>query len=365
MARIGTLLLVLVLLSGCGPREPLRIGFIGGLSGRVADLGEAGRNGVQIAIEEINRAGGVKGRQIELLVRDDAQSPEKAIAAVNELIAARVEAIIGPMTSAMAEVVLPLAQRAGVVLVSPTVTAHNFFGIDDMLFLIMSSTRVEAESSAEYHFTQSAVRHVVAIHDARNRAYTESWLRDFTVGFQARGGDVVPVAFESGPDVDSGAIVRKALAQRPDAILLITGAFDAARLAQNIRESDPGILLFAAQWASTERLIEFGGKAVDGMVLHSYFDHDSKAPGMLRLHQAYRERFQREPGFAGVAAYDAAHVVLEGLARQSGGQALRDALLTRGPFVGAEENIIFDGNGDSRRIPHITVVRDGHFVTLR
>src|SRR5512139_4244843 len=88
MDRIGTLLLVLVLLSGCGPREPLRIGFIGGLSGRVADLGEAGRNGVQIAIEEINRAGGVKGRQIELLVRDDAQTPEKAIAAVNELIAA-------------------------------------------------------------------------------------------------------------------------------------------------------------------------------------------------------------------------------------------------------------------------------------
>jgi branched-chain amino acid transport system substrate-binding protein len=365
MARIGTLLLVLVLLSGCGPREPLRIGFIGGLSGRVADLGEAGRNGVQIAIEEINRAGGVKGRQIELLVRDDAQSPEKAIAAVNELIAARVEAIIGPMTSAMAEVVLPLAQRAGVVLVSPTVTAHNFFGIDDVLFLIMSSTRVEAESSAEYHFTQSTVRHVVAIHDTRNRAYTESWLRDFTVGFQARGGNVVPIAFESGPDVDCGAIVRTALAQRPDAILLITGAFDAARFAQQIRESDAGILLLAAQWASTERLIEFGGKAVDGMVLHSYFDHDSQAPGMQRLYQAYRKRFQREPGFAGVAAYDAAHVVLEGLARLSGGQTLRDALLTRGPFAGAEENIIFDGNGDNRRVPHITVVRDGHFVTLR
>jgi branched-chain amino acid transport system substrate-binding protein len=365
MLRIGALLVVLVFLNGCGPREPLRIGFIGGLSGRVADLGEAGRNGAQIAIEEINRAGGINGRQIELLVRDDAQSPEKAIAAVNELIAARVEAIIGPMTSAMAEIVLPLAQRAGVVLVSPTVTAHNFFGVDDVLFLIMSSTRAEAESSAEYHFTQSAVRNVVAIHDARNRAYTESWLRDFTVGLQARGGDVVPIAFESGQDVDSGAIVRKALDQRPDAILLITGAFDAARFAQKIRESNPGILLFGSQWASTERLIEFGGKAVDGMVLHSYFDYDSKAPEMLRLHRVYRERFQRAPGFAGVAAYDAAHVVLEGLARRSGDQSLRETLLKRGPFAGAEDLVIFDSNGDNRRVPHITVVRDGRFVTVR
>mgnify|MGYP003483393270 CR=1 FL=1 len=55
----------------------------------------------------------------------------------------------------------------------------------------MSSTRNEASASAEYHFTESAVRRVAAIHDTRNRAYTESWLRDFTVEFQARGGDVV------------------------------------------------------------------------------------------------------------------------------------------------------------------------------
>ncbi len=365
MLRVGAFFLVLALLSGCGPREPLRIGFIGGLSGHVADLGEAGRNGAQIAIEEVNRAGGVKGRRVELIVRDDAQRPEKAIAAANDLIAARVEAIIGPLTSAMAEVVLPLAQRAGVVLISPTVNAHNFFGVDDVLFLISSSTRGEAASSAEYLVTQSAVRRVAAVHDTGNRAYTESWLRDFTVAFQARGGDVVPIAFEAGPEVDSGAIVRKALDQRADSILLIANAFDTARFAQKVRERDPGMLLFAAQCAATERLIEFGGKAVDGMVLHNYFDHDSQAPGIQRLRKIYRERFQREPGFAGVAAYDATHVALEGLARRSSGQSLREALLTRGPFAGAEDQILFDQNGDSRRTSHITVVRDGRFVTVR
>ncbi|HWT16306.1 MAG TPA: ABC transporter substrate-binding protein, partial [Patescibacteria group bacterium] len=103
-------MLVLGLVSGCGPREPVRVGFLGGLSGRVADLGESGRNGAQIAVEEVNRAGGIGGRQVELIVRDDAQNPEKAISAINELIGARVEAIVGPMTSAMAEVVLPIAE---------------------------------------------------------------------------------------------------------------------------------------------------------------------------------------------------------------------------------------------------------------
>lgn len=365
MLRIGTFLLVFGFLNGCTPHEPLRIGFLGGLSGYVADLGEAGRNGAQIAIDETNRAGGIDGRPVELVVRDDSQLPEKAIAAVNDLVAARVEAIVGPMTSAMAEVVLPLAERAGVVLVSPTVTARNFFGLKDHLFLIMSSTLDEAALSADYHFTQSGVRRVVAIHDTRNRSYTESWLRDFMAEFQERGGDVIPIAFESGPAVDSGAIIREALGKRPDAIVLITNAFDAARFAQKVRDSDSRTLLFATQWASTERLIEFGGKAVEGMVLHNYFDRDSKAPELQRLRQKYVERFQRDLDFAVVAAYDATKAVLEGLARRTAGQSLAEALQTRGPFTGAEAGISFNSNGDSRRIPHVTVVRDGHFATVR
>lgn len=365
MRQFVACLLAFFVLTGCGPREPLRIGFLAGLSGNVADLGEAGRNGAQIAIEEINRAGGINGRQVELIVRDDTQTPEKAIAAANELIAAHVEAIVGPMTSAMAEVVLPLAQRAGIVLVSPTVTARKFFGQDDNLFLVMSSTQEEARLSADYHFKESGVRRVAAIYDLKNLAYTESWLREFTVAFQQLGGDVLPFAFESSPDANFGAIVRHALNKRPDAILLITSAVDAARFSQKVRDRDPQVLLFASQWAATDRLIELGGNAVEGMVLHNYFDRGSKAEGMAHLRSVYVERFQREPGFAGVAAYDATRAVLQGLARRQGGEPLRDALLMRGPFAGAENGVSFDRFGDSRRIPHIAVVRDGQFVTVR
>ncbi len=365
MRRLLLCLSALIIIAACSPREPLRVGFLAGLSGNVADLGEAGRNGAHIAVEEINRVGGVNGRPIELIVRDDAQSPEKAIAAANELIAAGVEAIVGPMTSTMAEVVLPLAQRAGVVLVSPTVTARKFFGQDDNLFLIMSSTREEARLSADYHFQESGVRRVAAIHDLKNLAYTESWLREFTVTFQEAGGDVLPFPYESSAAVNFGVIAQRALNKRPDAILLVTSAVDAARFAQKIRDRDPQVLIFASQWATTDRLIELGGNAVEGMILHNYFDPHSKAPGLVRLRDNYVERFQREPGFAGVAAYDATRAVLEALARRGEGEPLRDAMLTRGPFSGAEAGVSFDRFGDSRRIPHIALVRDGEFITLR
>lgn len=356
---------VFVFIAACGPQEPIRIGFIGGLSGRVVDLGEAGRNGAQIAIEQVNQAGGIGGRQVELVVHDDAQSPEKAIAVAEALIALRVEAIIGPMTSAMAEVIMPITEKAGMTVVSPTVTARKFFGLVDNFFLIMSSTRDDAGLSARFHFDESGFSRVAAIYDLNNRAYTESWLEDFTVPFQQLGGNVDPVSFFSTAETKYGEIVDTALAKRPDAILLIAGAVDAAKLAQRVRERNQKVGLFAAQWATTERLIEYGGRAVEGMYLHNYVDRSSEALRMQALRTIYKERFHRDPGFAGVAGYDAASVILDALSRRQENQTLGEALLTLGPFPGAEGPIKFDHFGDSSKIPHITVIRGGEFVALR
>jgi branched-chain amino acid transport system substrate-binding protein len=364
MLRTVTVALFLIaVLGGCGPQEPLRIGFLGGLSGRVADLGEAGRNGAQMAIDEVNRSGGIGGRQVELVVRDDGQSNEQMIAAVNELRVARVAAIVGPMTSAMAEIALPLANNAGLPLVSPTVTARKFFGVDDQMFLVMSSTREEAALSAQFHQGRGA-RRVAVAYDARNLAYTESWLAEFSRTFQEYGGEVVGIAFESAPDADLGRVAQRALAMRADLVMMIASAADAARLAQKLRERNPTIPLAASQWASTQRLIELGGGAVEGMFLHNYFDGQSRDPVFVHLRAAYIERFRREPDFAAIASYDATRAVLGALARREGGEALREALLKRGPFAGAEGNFSFDANGDSSRVPRITTVRDGQFASV-
>ncbi|NJD24772.1 MAG: amino acid ABC transporter substrate-binding protein [Betaproteobacteria bacterium] len=359
-------LLVGAVLIGCQvEKEPIRIGFLGGLSGRLSDLGEAGRNGVQFAVDEANEAGGIKGQRIELLVRDDAQDPQKANAALDELIAARVELVIGPMTSAMAEVVAPAAQRAGLILISPTVTARKFYDLDDGFFLMMASAYAEARLSAEYHFGEGRARRVAVIHDTRNRAYTESWLAEFTSAFQQLGGEVSPHPIESGSDVDLDTPVRQALARRPDVVLMIAAAVDTARLAQKVRERDDKVTLAASQWATTERLIELGGRHVEGLISHNYFDRRSTTEEMRKLRSAYVERFRREPGFAGVAAYDAARVAFAALERRAAGQNLRASLLANGPFPGADGNITFNRSGDSDRVPRVTVVREGQFVTLR
>ena len=107
---------------GCDRRvEPIRVGFVAGLTGRHYGLGVSCRNGAQLAVEEINASGGVAGRPLELLVKDDAQDPEIAKRAVRELIRDRVVAILGHSTSSMAEATLAIADEEHVLMMSPTV----------------------------------------------------------------------------------------------------------------------------------------------------------------------------------------------------------------------------------------------------
>jgi len=86
MKKHGWLALLAALaMVGCSPKTPLRVGFIGGLSDRGSDVGEGGRNGLMLAIEQRNAAGGIHGRPIELLVHDDGQNPIQAMEAARWL----------------------------------------------------------------------------------------------------------------------------------------------------------------------------------------------------------------------------------------------------------------------------------------
>ena len=101
-------------LGGCGQKEPIKIGFIGGLTDRNSDNGQSGLNGVILAVEQFNRQGGREGQMVELVTKDDAQNPATAQQSSRELVAAKVEAVIGPFTSGMAKVIVPITAQNGI-----------------------------------------------------------------------------------------------------------------------------------------------------------------------------------------------------------------------------------------------------------
>ena len=209
MTRLSTMLAALFSLAliGCGTPEPVRIGFIGGLSDRNSDNGQSGLNGVILAIEQFNRAGGIDGRLVELISRDDAQNKDTAAKSAGELVAAKVEAVIGPFTSSMAEVIVPITGQANIFQISPTITSMAFYGKDDNLFRINRTTRDNATDYARVMVGRGQRRIAIA-YDLRNRSFTESWLKEFRAAITASGATLaVEVPYESSPDADFGKVI--------------------------------------------------------------------------------------------------------------------------------------------------------------
>ncbi|MCM8613737.1 ABC transporter substrate-binding protein [Accumulibacter sp.] len=356
-----------LLLAGCAPPpEPISIGFIGGTSGRVADLGIAGRDGVQLAVDLRNQAGGVGGRAVRLLIRDDEQNPEVAAGALRELIDQGVVAVVGPMTSAMAMAMVPIANEAKLLLISPTVSTEDLSGRDDFFFRVGSSNHANAAEVARHHLQRApGQRRLAVAYDVGNRAYSESWLSGFRTVFEAGGGQLLKtLAFESGGETSLRQVAGELLASNPDGILIVANSVDTALLCQQLRKLGSALPIRAAEWAATERLLELGGKAVEGLMVGQNFNRSSEAPRYLAFREAYSERFHRDPGFGGTLSFDAANVLLEALARRQGEQSVKEALLNVRRFDGLQAPIVFDDSGDVQLGVFMTVVRDGRLALV-
>ncbi len=353
---------IAALLAGCGQQAPLKIGFIGGLSDRNSDNGQSGLNGVTLAIEQFNRNGGIDGQLVELVARDDAQKRETAEKSAQELVDAKVEAVIGPFTSGMAEVIVPITGKAGVFQISPTITSMAFYGKDDNLFRINRTTRDNAQEYAKV-MTGLGQRNIAVAYDTRNRNFTESWLNEFRTAIAAEHATIaVAVPYESATDTDFAQVIGQMLAANPDSLFFISGALDVARFAQAARTQAPSLPIGAAEWAATEQLIDLGGEFVEGMLIVQNFDRDDQSPRYRDFAEAYFKRFQRPPGYSSVSAHDAATVVLTALKQRKRGETLKDAARRAGPYQGLQQEIVFDKNGDTRRRVYFRVIRQGSYA---
>lgn len=360
-------LVALAALAGCQYRDPFRLGFLAGLSGRGAVTSEDGRNGTILAVEQVNAAGGMQGRALELVVQDNGDDAASARGAMQRLLDSGVQAIVGPFASAAAMAVLPLAEQAGVLLLSPNATASTLAGLDDMLVMLSPSTRDVAGAYAQRLWQRGLRRLAVATAtDPRNAVYAMAWRDEFSTAFRALGGVVVAQAdFASDAGTAYSEVVRRMLAAGPDGLVFASGSVDAVRLAQQARMQAAALPVAVADAAAGEALLTLGGASVEGVIAGQLHDRASTAPRYLAFVEAFRSRFGRLPGYHAVVSHDAVTVLVQAQRRRAAGESLKQAVLRHGPYDGLQQTVLLDATGNTARPPHFVVVRGGHFEPLR
>jgi branched-chain amino acid transport system substrate-binding protein len=168
-------------LLGCEKKKPIKIGFVGGLTGPFDELGINGRNGVILAVEEANNAGGISGHPIKLICKDDQQNETRALNVDQELINEGVIAIIGHMTSTMSVKVLPLINKTKILMISPTTSKLS---CQDDYFIRLLPYNETNRPLAQYAYHKLNLRKLTIVYDLSNIEFSQLIRDDITKEFE-------------------------------------------------------------------------------------------------------------------------------------------------------------------------------------
>ena len=364
---IGLVLLssISMFLSGCS-REPVKIGYIACLTGLMSDLGTNGRDGVLLAVDKINNSGGINKRQIEILIRDDQNNSEVARAAVQELIDLGVDTIIGHMHSSMSIATIPVANVNQTLMLSPGTSTNILTGIDDYFIRISPPNKEMMEVLSRYFIEELELKEIASIYDESNAAYAEEMYLNFKSIFERLGGTVKePIVFCAGPDVPYMELAGKMLETKPEGVLILAGSFDTAMLCQQIRKLGGDIVMSTSGWAGTDELIQYGGPAVEGLILVEQFDKNCEHPDFLDFKHRFFETYRRFPGFAATHAYNAAMILFEAMETSNDFCSLKESIIDIGTFDGLQGYITIDDFGDTKMKCYLTAVTNGQFKSIR
>ena len=353
--------LALALLAGCG--KPARVGAIVSRSGAASSSGEQVARGFDLAVEQINAAGGVGGRRLELLYRDDSTNPDIGLTALQELVEhEHVSTVLGAVSSTVTLRIAPYCERHRVILISPTASASQLTEAGDYIFRTFPSDVLEGASMADFARDLGLDRVAVL---AVDNDYGASLARAFADRLHASGGSVV--ASLTFPEGDAEALADAVAALpglAPRGLYIPAYAGDVATALKLLREKRLRPIVLGTSGAASE-LIRAAGPAAENLVFPmSTFDAQADSADVRSFAEAFRARYATEPDVYAAHGYDTVRVLAAAvtLAGSWNADELHDALLHIDNYEGVTGRLAFDRNGDVVQYPRLYIVRGGQFV---
>jgi branched-chain amino acid transport system substrate-binding protein len=355
-----------LLLFGCQEHKPLKIGFLGSLTGRMADVSHPARNGCLLAIEDINARGGIRGRKVELVIYDDKHDPDKGGEGVRYLHNEGAVAIVGAETSQMAVSATPTANELKIPLISPTSATTELTDLKDYFFRFYPSCDKNAHFLAEYAVKERGLKRVAVLFDNSNKSFTGPWTDHFLQRLKELSANaVLTLDYETLSQKESFLeLAKQIIAAKPDGLLILASALDTALICQQLRKLEAGMTVMASDWSYAGSLAEYGGKSVEGLIFTTGVNLQSTAPAYLNFQKTYVMRFGETAKFPAILAYEATTYLLKALEQVEDPELLSEQLVKMGPSPGLQDGCQLNEFGDVIRSTYINEIRNGAFHNL-
>lgn len=334
------------------------IGGIFPLSGEVAVYGVDCRNGIELAIEEINAAGGVNGVMLSLIAEDDEGNPETTVNAYRKLVTRnRVNVIIGSLTSGCTIAAASLAQSQRVLLIAPAATAVPVTEVGDFIFRACFIDPFQGTVGGRFVTESLGLKRTAVLYDISND-YSVGLYESFRDAVEAAGGTVVAESYSTG-DRDFYAQITTIKSANPEVVYLPDYYGTVALVARQLRNSGVDTPLVGADgW---DGIVDNAGDEMLNGFYSNHYAVDSIDPKVQGFVSAYETRYGARPTGFGALGYDCVYMLRDALLKVddlSDSAAIRDAFrATDGSYVTGD--LSFDENRNPvKSVVMLEIVKD-------
>lgn len=349
------LLSALLLLVGCGKKEQGEVGIVGdeilvgefgSMTGNEATFGISTHQGIELAIEEINAAGGVKGKKIKLISLDDqGKSDEAAIAATKLITQDKVIALLGEVASGRSLAAAPIAQQYKIPMVSPSSTNPKVTEVGDYIFRVCFIDPFQGTVMAKFAHDHLNVKRVAVMYDVKSD-YSVGLAKFFKETFTSLGGEVIAEQSYAGNDIDFKAQLTSLKSINPEAIFVPGYYTEVGLIARQAKGLGIEVPLLGGDGWDSSKLYEIGQEAIRGGYFSNHYTTDTDDPKANQFMEAFKNKYNILPDGLAAMGYDAAKVLVDAMDRAEflTPQGIRDALAATKGFAGVTGSITMDEN---------------------
>ncbi len=312
----------------------IKIGGVAPLSGGVAVYGVECKNGIDLAIAEINAAGGINGKQVEFICEDDEGDPAKSVSAYKKLITKdKTRLIIGSLTSGCTLAITSQAQANKVLQIAPAATAPAITDAGNFIFRTCFIDPFQGRVGGKFSYENLGAKKAAILYDIGND-YSVGLMENFESEFTKQGGTIVAKESYGTGEKDFNAIITKVKAANPDVVYLPDYYATVALIAKQLRAQGVNTPLVGADgW---DGLTENAGDEVLNGYYSNHYAEDSDAPAVKKFVGNFEKKYGKKPNAFAALGYDSMYMLKDAIvaAGTTDAAKVRDAIeKTNGDYV--------------------------------
>ena len=335
------------------------VGQFTSLTGAQGSWGQSTVRGEELALEEINGAGGVLGQPLRVITKDNQSKPGETSTAVRELITRdKVVALLGEVASGRSLEAAPIAQRSGIPMISPGATNEKVTETGDHIFRVCFIDPFQGTVCARKLKAGKA-----AILVDVSKDYSLGLAKSFKSEFLKEGGIITGEQSYSGGDKDFSSQLTAIKASNPQVIFLPAYYTEAPLIIRQARQLGITAPFIGGDGWDSPELVQVGGDAVNGCYFSNHFSNQSSDPQVVAFVQSYRKKYGEDPDAMAALSYDTLHLLADAMKRAgtTDPSKVTPALAASKDFSGVTGKITFDEHRNPIKPAVILQVKDGKF----